>query len=93
MTKYVSSQELRRTWECTRQAINYIANRENWRVRDYNRPYWYNVEDVQKFILSRDHSDRAKDEYGLRFRGLLRHENGFNEDCPVCKELLDNPIK
>ena len=94
MTKYICSQEIRKMWGCTRQAVSYIASRENWRVRDFNRPYWYVLDDVNLFLLSKDHSERSRSEYDLKFRGLLRHnESGFNEDCPVCNELLDNPIK
>ena len=93
MTKYVSSQEIRKMWGCTRQHVSYVANRESWRVRDWNRPYWFNLDDVQLFLLSKDHSERARSEYGLRFRGLIRHnESGLNEDCPVCKELLDTTL-
>jgi hypothetical protein len=88
MTKYVCSQELRESWDCTRQAISNIANREGWRVRNYDRPHWYNVDDVQLYLLSKDHSKRARSEHGLKFRGLIRHnELGYNEDCPVCNAI------
>ena len=93
--KWVNSREIVKTWGVSRQRIYQIAHQENWRRKDGNRPYWYNLQDVEDYIRNLNHSARSK-EMGLTFRGLLRHdENGFNNKCLVCREakVLVNTIK
>jgi len=96
MTKYVSSVSLREYLGISRQRVHQIAAWENWRVKDYNRPYWFEYDQVQEYLLNREHSEIAREKYKKRFRGLIRHPEGYNKKCPVCKELqaeLDKQIK
>ena len=44
--KWVNSQEIVKTWGVSRQRVYQIAHQENWRRRDGNRPYWYNLQAV-----------------------------------------------
>ena len=85
MTKWVNSQEIVKTWGVSRQRVHQIARVENWRRKDNERPYWFDLEDVNNYIRDLNHSVRSK-EMGATFRGLLRHdENGFNPKCLVCR--------
>ena len=87
MAKYVNSQEVRERLGCTRQFVHIVATRENWGVKDGNRPYYYLLQDVETYLLDRDHTERAKTEFNKSMRGLIRHDaNGYNQNCPVCKK-------
>lgn len=88
MTKYVCSREVREILGgLTRQRINAIAHDNEWRFKDYNRPYWYNLDDVKEYMHNKDHTQRAKKKYNWTVKGLIRHdENGFSSQCPVCRD-------
>ena len=86
MAKYVSSLEIREFLGCTRQYIHILAQRENWRIKDFNRPHYYLETDVQAYFLNRNHTQRAKTEFNKKIRGMIRHdENGYSKNCPVCR--------
>ena len=90
MTKYVLSTEVVRAWKCSKQFVASVAKREGWRVKPPgDRPYWYRLHDVEMYMLNRDHSERARKEYGHKFRGMLRHDGVYklNNKCPVCLQL------
>ena len=85
MPQFVSSQEICKVLDCERQFIHVVSRREGWRKKDYNRPYWYNLEDVQEYFYNREHS-RISREQGLKFRGMLRHMAGYHPLCLACNQ-------
>ena len=87
--KYVSSIEIRSFLGISRQRVLAIARREDWRLKSFDRPYWYDLEDVEKYLYNKEHTDKSRDKYNATFVGLLRHdENGFHKKCAVCKNAL-----
>lgn len=87
--EYVSSKTVREYFGWTRAMCSRVALREGWRIKDGQRPHFYVVQDVNDYLISREHTQRA-DEQGLwRSRGLIRHKDGYSAFCPICQ--LTNP--
>ena len=85
--RYVSVEEIRHKLGVTRQRVHRLAIRWAWRKKNWERPYWYNLDDVQQYLRDRDHTQRSR-EMGATFRGILFHdEGGFHMKCLVCRQL------
>jgi hypothetical protein len=84
MKYYYTSRQIKKRFNWSKQMLSTVARREGWQGDFSKYPRWYDALQVQQYIVSREHSTRARME-GATVNGLIRHNEKLQSDiCPVC---------